>query len=170
MSIRVDGGGDWEVTIQQDIVDATPIDEQDPDWRHTDPAGHEHRYSRLPGLERLEVVTVEWVDVGEPYWCEDCCDIHQDAEDRCVECGAVVVPGTRAVVDRRYMAGLTHVHGFVRRGVDGFDRLLEYAIKQEILDELPLLDLDGRRVLLSGVRATDVTENEVRFIAAGVRQ
>ncbi|KKK92732.1 hypothetical protein LCGC14_2699970, partial [marine sediment metagenome] len=97
----------WELEVTHEVVDVTPMNEPDPVWGYTDPAGHKHRYEtgvELVSTSDLHVATVESVSLGA-YWCEDCCDEHEEFEIRCKECAAPVTPGTRAVTDQRFMPG-----------------------------------------------------------------
>ena len=154
-------GPHWQVEVYRDMIDATPIEEQDPDWRYTDPAGHEHRYVHLPKQERLEVPTVDW-HTTYTYWCEDCQEEHEDGEYRCYRCGAVVVPGMRAVTDRRYVAGLLHCHGHVERGANGFDELFQWwrdhaDMPEDVLPRIDIRDWNDRDVALIGLRITEVS-------------
>lgn len=55
--------------------------ELDPKWSYTDPAGHVH----------TTLDTLEWV-VTSTYWCDSCCDEHDEGEYRCRLCAAVVEP------------------------------------------------------------------------------
>lgn len=57
-----------------------------PQWSHTDAAGHVHRF------EGNLIPTVEWV-VTATFWCPDCREDHDEGEYRCRECGQRVDPG-----------------------------------------------------------------------------
>ena len=111
-------GKGWTLDVTRDMIDATPISEPDPNWLYVDPSGHEHRYGK-----DFETPTLGWVSTGW-YWCDLCCEAHESGNWRCLRCGAVVVAGTRAVVIRQYVAGLTHVHGTIIEGVAGFGELV----------------------------------------------
>ena len=166
----------WELKITREVIDITPTNEPDPAWRYTDPAGHEHRYEtgvELVNTADLHVATVESVSLGT-YWCEGCCDEHEDFEICCKQCSAVVTPGTRAVTDRRFMPGLTEVNGILRQGAPKFDDLLR-AFNS---DRLEPMHLDLGKYLVSGVVATSYSDNlgsvlpmppEIGFRATRVR-
>ncbi len=78
-------GSTVTLTLEQEEISVrlavTPM-KIDPDWRWTDPAGHEHDATLKKAV--WKVVRV--------YWCEDCRDEHTDSEPVCRYCGAKVEP------------------------------------------------------------------------------
>lgn len=68
------------------------LPQPDPEWRGVDSNGHEH-YAVKSGRRRTTYPTLEEA-VGEPYWCDDCRDEHQDTWYECRICHEKVVPGT----------------------------------------------------------------------------
>jgi hypothetical protein len=74
----------------------------DPDWCFKDKEGHAHFWCKgtdgtdggwiLPSLNKLEEI--------DTYWCEDCCDEHEDVTVtyECKQCGELVKLGYK--VDR----------------------------------------------------------------------
>lgn len=77
----------------------------DPKWRTTDSHGHEHRHTEGPDLYPT-LTTVQ----GEPYWCADCRDEHQDSWYECRQCGEKITPGTRVDTTPKYIAGPVHYY------------------------------------------------------------
>ncbi|WP_329215324.1 hypothetical protein OG352_06605 [Streptomyces sp. NBC_01485] len=92
--LEVEHDGDW---VQSDMP------QPDPRWRATDSNGHEHYYAE--GSDRYP--TLELV-FGEPYWCEDCRDEHQDNWYECRQCREKVRPGTRIDSTPKWIAGPTY--------------------------------------------------------------
>ena len=85
-------GKNYKLTYERDYVTVSSLyPEPDPDWTFVDAAGHRHDGSGE---------TLEWV-FTRTYWCEECCDEHEEGEWRCLECGEVLVPGTRTAQDRQ---------------------------------------------------------------------
>lgn len=102
-AVRVD------LTVEQDVeyptymVQPTKID---PEWRWTDPAGHEHDAS-------LE--SAHW-KVLRVYWCEMCSDEHEESELVCRKCGAPVEPDRVPDLEAlRPIRGLMHATVVVQR-------------------------------------------------------
>lgn len=90
-----------ELTFEQDGQWVTSdLPQPDPNWRATDSHGHEHHYA--DGSDRYPTLTTV---VGEPYWCDDCRDEHQDSWYECRQCGEKITPGTRVDTTPRYIAG-----------------------------------------------------------------
>lgn len=80
-----------------DYIDVTPMEEPDPDWFYTDPAGHEHRWvGTMPSGMTIptirQVIDVEATDEypGRSHY-------------ECRECGERVRRGFRAAKFRQYM-------------------------------------------------------------------
>jgi hypothetical protein len=79
-----------------DVTSALPQPNQD--WRFTDEHGHEHYWQN--GYPTLTAVPD-----GEPYYCGDCSEEHQDTKRVCALCGVDIVPGTVVDTFRRYVPG-----------------------------------------------------------------
>ena len=84
-----------------DMVDVSSLNEPDPSWSFTDPAGHVHRWvgdwrhSDLPTLELI------WDDPED-----DDSDFPRRSHYECRECRAHVEPATMASPQRRFVPGL----------------------------------------------------------------
>lgn len=107
--------GSW--TVEQEMIDATPRSENDPNWVHVDSHGHTHRWMAGPDPlvpltypQRQTAVspTLRYV-LEDPYWCAECSDEHHFGHYVCVLCGDEVTPGTRAFLGRNYIPGLKRV-------------------------------------------------------------
>jgi hypothetical protein len=109
----------YTLTIEQEAI---PYRERghhelDPKWSYTDENGHVH----------TSTDSLEWVVTGT-YWCDTCCDEHDEGEWRCRECAAVVEPQyvwKDTSQETRYIAGLTDSklefddgRGYLLRGDD----------------------------------------------------
>jgi hypothetical protein len=91
--------GFWTVTRSQEMISViSDLPEANPNWRYTDEAGHEHRWTG-DGYPTLRWVT------DFTYWCQDCRDDHEDGHRECLICGEHIVPGTRLHRYPRYIAG-----------------------------------------------------------------
>jgi hypothetical protein len=80
----------------------------DAGWRFTDAAGHRHHceYEAADHYPTLRRVT------DRVYWCEGCCDEHDDSHLECRQCGEHVVPGITG-------PGVMHIWGPVTYYLDG---------------------------------------------------
>lgn len=104
-------------TQHQEMIDATPMTENDPNWIHADTHGHEHRWMAGPDplvpltnpQQQTSVLPTLRYALDEPYWCGDCHDEHQFGHYECVFCGEWVSPGVRAFIGRNYIPGLMHI-------------------------------------------------------------
>lgn len=154
-------GEGWQVTVRRELLDATPLMEQDPDWKYVDPAGHKHVY--VGGEAKgLHVPTVRFVTTGR-YWCDRCLEEHEEGEHRCLECQSPVEPGMRTPIARHHVPGLRQIEGSVNRGTPAFDSLM---MSDGDSDVLSLTGNDGREaIILHGVRATVMGVDEIQFFA-----
>jgi hypothetical protein len=99
MSIALEEGAVLE--FEQDgrwITNDSP--QPDPNWRGVDSNGHEHYYAA--GDDRYPTLVLV---AGEPYYCPDCNDEHQDTWYECRTCGEKVEPGTRIDPTPKWIAG-----------------------------------------------------------------
>jgi len=77
----------WTLRVERDRIEVTSnLQRPDPDWQHTDRAGHQHR------REDGAYPTLQAVD-GPTYWCPDCRDEHEDRHYECRICGEAIIPG-----------------------------------------------------------------------------
>lgn len=85
-----DGPPNWTLRAHRDVIDVTTnLPRPDPNWRHTDRAGHRHHMQ--PG--RAPYPTLRTV-VDDAWWCSDCADEHTDRHLECAQCGETITPGT----------------------------------------------------------------------------
>lgn len=84
------GPPDWTLRAHRDRIDVTSLGPRpDPNWRHTDRAGHHHHMQQGPDpYPTLRTV------VDDAWWCDDCADEHTDRHLECAQCGETIVPGT----------------------------------------------------------------------------
>jgi hypothetical protein len=76
-----------------EYVDVTSMSEPDPDWRHVDPAGHEHHRDSKGHISTIHYVVDDEGDDEYP----------SRGHYECNECGARVSPGRKATRFRSYM-------------------------------------------------------------------
>ncbi len=134
MKARVGNNGHDVFEVRQDAMDVTSRSRPDIAWRHTDAAGHLHRWHvrkaapavtmQAPGqapvqLEvgelvpadaydpsaRYEVPTLVWVQDGLEYWDGDD-EPHAVGHRECRQCAAHVQPGYRADDTTQLVPGL----------------------------------------------------------------
>lgn len=89
LTITADAG--HVIRVEHDYADVSSLDPRvpDPEWRHVDPAGHEHRW--VDGATPSLVVVLD-----QSWWCRDCHEEHATEHLACRECLAPVDPGTVA--------------------------------------------------------------------------
>lgn len=95
------GGGDVLEFEREGEWVHSDLPQPDPEWRAADSNGHEHYASKT---ERGVVTYPTLKNVaGEPYWCADCEDDHQDEWRVCRRCGEEVLPGARIDATPKWM-------------------------------------------------------------------
>lgn len=102
-NFKYDLGDNTVLEVDREMIEySTALPQLDPKWRGADSQGHEHAYAdgadHYPSLDLI---------LGEPYWCEDCQDEHQDSWRVCRICGEKVTPGTFVDTSVKYMPGRT---------------------------------------------------------------
>ena len=95
--------------IQTELLEVTSLSRPDLRWSFTDAAGHTHRWSPCDApydpSTSYTVPTTRIVQ-GEPYWCVDCAEDHQDSLRVCARCGEVITPGTTSDETRQFIPGM----------------------------------------------------------------
>lgn len=86
---------------QQEMIDATPLQEPDPNWLYIDAEGHEHRWwhDRTPTLQQIIDIPSSG-DPGEDDWTPAVTHLE------CIICGEHIEPGWRTPLSRRMIGGL----------------------------------------------------------------
>lgn len=98
-----------EFTIERDMLEVTSLSRPDLGWRHTDRAGHEHRWLKENGEEPGAY------DPAETYEVPSLVTVVAPTEDgfdevlrcECRACGEHIEPGRCADAEPVYIAGLT---------------------------------------------------------------
>lgn len=139
-------GDGFEITLERDLQEFWSLTEPDPNWRFVDAAGHVHTRAEDGGYPTLKPRTD-----GE-YWCETCCDFHEDYVSVCKLCGEVVVPGSRTPTTPEVIAGPVRVSARFDERFKDFDTLRQAMDWDVDVD----LDMPGGFRLL-GVRATRIS-------------
>jgi hypothetical protein len=138
-------GNNYSITVEREFHEFHVLEETDPNWRFVDASGHVHTYA-----PDGSVPTVESVSLGT-YWCEGCCDEHEDFETRCVRCGERVTPGTRAPSGPTRIPGLTTVTATFTHRFGDYGRIADAFVTGERLD----IDLPDANVRLVGARVVE---------------
>jgi hypothetical protein len=125
--LEFEDNGEW---ISSDLP------QPDPNWRAADSNGHEHA-ATTTGSGRVTYPTLEAV-VGEPYWCEDCRDEHQDTWYECRICREKVEPGSRIDLTPKWFSTGAQYYW------NGDPISVERA--NEIIAEQQRVELDARRL------------------------
>lgn len=124
--------------IRRDVVGYTgPGHEPDPDWRHTDAAGHDHAAAdgRWPTLREVTFTQ----SCGDPECCGESWEVHDRWE--CPICRETITPGYRATVSRPIYG---HVSIEVEVLCDDGARRVMYLTE----DQYSGLDLEARPEVL----------------------
>jgi hypothetical protein len=77
----------WTFRVERDRIEVTSnLPRPDPNWQHTDQAGHQHHRedNAYPTLRAVDEPT---------YWCADCGDDHTRSRYECRICGETITPG-----------------------------------------------------------------------------
>lgn len=85
---------------RETIEVSTALPQASKAWKATDSQGHEHAYA--DGPDRYPTLETRF---GEPYWCDDCRDEHQDSWLVCRICGEAVEPGTFVDTSPQFLPG-----------------------------------------------------------------
>lgn len=103
MSRRIERD-DHVLEIHREWIDITSaLPRPSPSWTYTDAAGHNHVY----GTDR-ELYPTLVIRTGEPYWCDECEDDHEDDWYECPLCGEKITPGSYVDSSPRPMPGPVH--------------------------------------------------------------
>ncbi len=117
MTPRIWKQGDDVFEIRTEMADVTSVSRPDIAWRHTDAAGHLHRWHTLKAdgelvpaaaydpSARYEVPTLVWVQDALEYWDGDD-EPHAVGHRECRQCAAHVHPGYRADDTTQLVPGL----------------------------------------------------------------
>ena len=96
---------EFRIFRDYDTVHTGPHPVPDPLWSFVDGAGHVHCW------EDGEIPSALFVCTGSR-WCDECCDEHETGEYECIQCGAVIVPGTIMGGRESFVVpGLSHISG-----------------------------------------------------------
>ncbi len=78
-----------ELRAERAVIPVHYMSDLDANWRFTDAAGHRHHceYDAADHYPTLRTVT------DRMYWCEGCCDEHEDSHLECRQCGEHIRPG-----------------------------------------------------------------------------
>ena len=103
MDLKKDGRislSDLSANVQADTIEVTPMREPDRKWRHTDAAGHEHKWRMFEhGQAAIETCKIE------DYLNEDG---KLALRYVCAECGEVISPKYVAPCFRSFVLGAYH--------------------------------------------------------------
>lgn len=96
-----------DLAVEHSQIDVTTEKEPDPDWTHTDAAGHFHAYSLDGGKATLPTLDPKLIDVPCTGECgsDGPCEGYTITEYRCKICGEKTEPQWRYTSGQKYIPG-----------------------------------------------------------------